>query len=119
MMEEPRFLTKDGLLVAEGYNRIVSTDDGDEYYEFEDCHIKSDNIYIPVDAKWRLVHDQAFYMEYRSRCTQLVKFYHQLRTVNYADYRIGSWYVSVYDVIMEHNGQRIERKRLNKVTDYL
>jgi len=116
-MGVPKFLTRDDLLVAEGYNRIVKTEQGEEYYEFEDHHIAG-NIHIPDQAKWRLDHDHAFYEEYRSKCNQYVKLYHQIRPVNYADYKIGRWYISVYDVIMEHDGVVTERRRMNKVDDF-
>jgi hypothetical protein len=111
-------LTRDNLLIAEGYNGIVKTDEGEMYYEFEDSHIKKENIHIPARARWRVNSDKAFYVEYRSNCQRNVKLYHQLKLVSYADYKIGRWYISVYDVIYEVEGDIIEHKKENDVRDY-
>ena len=118
-MGRPKFLTRDGLLVAECYTRIVRNDKGEEYYEFEDSHINKPNVRIPSDATWRLNNENAFYIEYRSNCSSNIKLYHQRRTVSYADYKVGMWYISVCDVIMEYRGQQIERNPIGKATDYL
>ena len=95
-----KFYTKDELLIAEGYNRIVVTDKGEEYYEFEDEHIQKEHIHVPDDAKWRFRRPFVYYHEYRSNCDEYVKIYYQKRSVSYADYYIGRWYISVNDLVM-------------------
>ena len=95
---EPKFYTYSDLLIAEGCNRIVVTDRGDEYYEFNDEHLNKDNIHVPEDANWRFRRPFVYYYEYRSNCEEFIKIYHQKRSVTYADYMIGKWYIAVEDL---------------------
>lgn len=88
-----RFTTKSGLIVANGYDRIVIGKRG-PYIEFSDRHIVMENIYVPFDQKYRLGNDKYFYDEWRTKGEENVKIYNQKNTVEYADYRIGKWYIS-------------------------
>ncbi len=96
-----RFSTRNGLLVATGYTRIIIGGRG-PYIEFSDDQIHKNSIYIPDKEKWRLSSNVAFYHEWRTT-QDYVKFYYQIQTVDYADYRIGFWYVSPFDLQIENN----------------
>ena len=83
--------TKSGLEVATGFTRIVHGGRGD-YAEFLPEQIVLANLHIPPDEQWRLNSSVAYYNEYRSNDNACIKFYHQKRTVKYADYRMNMWY---------------------------
>ncbi|MCK5018467.1 MAG: hypothetical protein KAS32_15515 [Candidatus Peribacteraceae bacterium] len=87
-----KFYTHSGLLVANGYTRVVIGDRG-PYIEFKGSQICQRNIFIPDNEKWRLNSSNSFYIEYRSKCESYVKLYYQVKTVSYADYKVGLWYI--------------------------
>lgn len=87
------FTTHSGLLVANGHTRVVIGGRG-PYIEFSDDQIVMDSIDVPESEKHRMGNDLYFYDEYRSKDECQVKVYHQKKTVAYADYRIGMWYIS-------------------------
>jgi hypothetical protein len=91
----PNFYTKSGLLIANGYKRIVIGKRG-PYIEFTENQINKDSIFIPSHELWRLTSDMAFYIEYRTPDIQYVKIYYQKKTVNYADYLFEHYYVSPF-----------------------
>ena len=70
------------------------------YIEFEPGQMMMDNLHIPADQKWRLHSEVAYYREHRSRDTANVKVYEQRRTVGYADYRIGMFYIAPAELVM-------------------
>lgn len=84
---------KNGTLFATGYNRIVHGGRGD-YVEFEEYHIipklysKFDN--QPTDDL------DIYYWWLYPETDRNTKVYLQKKTVKYADYRIGKYYVSPY-----------------------
>lgn len=96
-----QFKTSTGLVVANGYTRVVIGGRG-PYIEFYDWMMVKDAIYVPQQEQWRVVDPKAsmwhYYEEYRSRDKAYVKCYHQLRTVDYADYRPGMWYISPFEL---------------------
>lgn len=96
------FFTCSGLVIAEGYERVVIGDRG-PYIEFSDRQIVKGNIQVPDDQLWRLEpwRDKIYYHEYRSKCPSNVKLYYQVRKVAYTDYREGLWYVSPFDLSSE------------------
>ena len=83
--------TISGLEIATDFTRIVHGGRGD-YVEFRPEQIVMAHLHIPQDAQWRLKSGVAYYEEWRSNDDANVKFYHQKRTVKYADYKIGMWY---------------------------
>lgn len=93
------FYTKNGTLLARGYERVVIGKRG-PFIEFTDDSIVKEAIAIPPDQKWRLdpLYDHVFYYEYRTIDVSSVKLYFQQKTVEYADYKIGYWYVSPFDL---------------------
>lgn len=91
--ELTEFISPSCLLMATGYNRIVFGTRG-PYIEFDPRHIIHTNIHIPESQLFRLSDPRIYYIEFRSCDVNLIKVYYQMRTVAYADYRIGMFYVS-------------------------
>ena len=91
-----KLYTQSGLLVANGYERIVIGDRG-PYIEVSTDNIVKDAIKIPKGLEHRLVSD-CYYVEYRSIDESNIKVYHQKKTVWYADYLIGLYYISPFDL---------------------
>lgn len=93
--------TKSGLKISTGYNRIVIGERG-PYIEFTNKHLDGIPIKIPRDCKWRQEKRyNAYYLEYRSIDTSYTMVYYQLREVKYADYKIGFYYISPFDLVIE------------------
>jgi len=92
---------KDGVLLSNGFMRIVHGDRGD-YVEIHSDQICLDILLIPDDQKWRINSSTAYYLEYRTKSPMgvmipqggNVKVYFQKREVDYANYKIGMYYVS-------------------------
>jgi hypothetical protein len=87
------------IMIAKGYNRIVIGGRG-PYVEFNNIQISGNILVIPEDQKWRLEKSwssKIFYIEYRT-FTNNIKVYFQKRIVDYADYKIGKFYISVFDL---------------------
>ena len=95
-----KFYTKCGLLVANGYNRIVIGKRG-PYIEFTESQINRHSMLIPPHELWRVASDVTFYIEYRTIDIKYVKIYFQKKTVNYADYLIEHYYISPFDLITD------------------
>lgn len=91
--------TKSGLKVATGYERIVIGGRG-PYVEFSDDQVVQTNFLVPEDQKWRFTSSNSYYNEYRT-VQDNVKIYHQKKTVDYVDYKIGMWYISPFDLKTE------------------
>ena len=94
------FYSKEGLLLARGYKRVVIGQRG-PYIEFDDDQIVKENIHIPKYAEHKLTDSMAYYFEYRSNDSSFVKLYWQKMTVLYADYKVGLWYISPSEVKTE------------------
>lgn len=60
--------------------------------------------HIPKDQEWRLTNKNVYYTEYRTNDDSNVKIYHQTKTVNYADYKIGKYYISPFDLLSVQTG---------------
>ncbi len=88
-----------GLLLATGYNRIVFGGRG-MYVEFSESQIEMMNIHIPVNQLYRLTDLRIYYVEFRSCDVSSVKVYYQVKTVAYADYKIGLFYISPSDLYL-------------------
>ena len=101
--DHTRFETSTGLLVASGYTRVVIGERG-PYIEFLPGHLIWDSLHMPEEEKYRLEHpwkDQVFYVEWRTKDQSNVKVYDQKRTVDYADYKVGLFYISPFDLFVE------------------
>ena len=58
-------------------------------------------------------------MEWRSKDQNNVKVYDQKRSVDYADYKVGLFYISPFDLFVEGEQviRKLDRKRRSDVTD--
>ena len=86
-------LCRCGRPLATGFERVVHGERG-AYVEFTDAQIIQENLCLPEGTRWRLSSSIAYYDEYRTQCPCNEKVYHQRRTVKYADYKVGYWYVA-------------------------
>jgi len=111
------FYTKSGFLVAKGYKRIVIGNRG-PYIEFTPEQIILENIFIPEEQKKRVSEDIWYYIEYRTKRDN-VKIYLQKKTVAYADYRVGLYYISPSDLqtsYEKNKGQILRSFKSNQKT---
>ena len=88
-----RFDTASGLPIATGYHRVVIGDRG-PYIEFSPHQVVIENLYIPKQR-------HVYFTEWRSNDESNVMVYHQKRTVKYAEYIIGLYYISPSDLYVE------------------
>ena len=93
--DEIIFYTQSGLEVAKNYIRVVIGGRG-PYIEFQE--IIGENIYIPKNQLWRVKNSNCYYIEWRTKDKSFVKLYYQKKVVDYADYQIGLWYISPFDL---------------------
>lgn len=98
--EDMHFYSKDGLLLATGYTRVVIGKRG-PYVEFNKNHIEWGNFLMPESEVYRMTNGVSFYLEYRSKDVSNVMLYLQKRTVAYADYKIGMCYMSPSDLLRD------------------
>jgi len=107
--------TINGTHIAKGYTRIVIGERG-PYIEFEDSHMVAENMFIPDDQKWRLQSSAAYYNEWRSVDAANVKIYHQKKVVDYADYKVGMWYISPFELTSKEFPILVEEKNPVRVS---
>jgi len=98
-MIEVDIFTEFGLKIANGYVRIVHGGRGD-YMEFTDEQLVKENIFVPVQCRFRFSSKKVYYNEYRTIDEGFVKIYHQRKPVAYADYKVGLWYVSTNNIVV-------------------
>ncbi len=94
--------TYSGTVLAQRHERIVHGDRGD-YVEIAEEHINRTVLTTPPRAEWRHQPpwlDRVYYIEHRTMDNSWLKIYEQRRLVDYADYRIGFWYVSAAKVVL-------------------
>jgi hypothetical protein len=97
--------TNSAYPISKGFNRVVFGDRG-PYVEILDTQIIMTNIHIPITQLYRLTDLRIYYVEFRSNDVANIKIYYQIKTVAYADYKIGHFYVDVFDLCLE-SGIRI------------
>jgi len=99
--EKPLYSINNGILIANGYDRIVIGDYG-AFIEIDPGRMKMDHIIIKPGEEYRILDahyaDHVKYHWYTCRRDQEVKLYYQIKAVTYADYLPGMWYVSPYHV---------------------
>lgn len=95
------FRTISGTLIAKGYERVVIGQRG-PYIEFVRSSIYENQLYIPKGEQKRIGSPYFFYDEYRSKDDSYTKVYHQKRLVKYADYLVGMYYISPFDLIVDN-----------------
>jgi len=89
--------TLNNEMISIGYERVVFGKRG-PYVEFNKFQIQEKKLYIPTDQLYRLSDPKVFYIEFRTVDQSNTKVYYQLRNVAYADYKIGYFYVSPFDL---------------------
>jgi len=83
------------LHVASGHNRIVIGDRG-PYVEFLPDQIDLESFFVPPQS-------HIYFTELCSKCEHKIFLYHQQKTVKYADYKIGMFYIGP-DLLMTDIG---------------
>ena len=96
--------TKSVTLVANSYERVVIGGRG-PYVEFTEKQIELNSFVIPKNQLYRLTDLRIYYIEFRSRDDSNVKLYYQLKTVAYADYKIGYFYIDPSDLCTQNGTQ--------------
>lgn len=104
------FYSSSHSLLVTGYKRIVLGSRG-PYIESTTEQINFDNFYIPNNELWRVHNEVCYYVESRSRDKSCVKLYYQKKLVNYADYKIGFYYISPFDLYVDNE---VVIRRLNE-----
>ena len=93
--------TVSGTVIANGYNRIVIGDYG-SFIEISPSQILMDKLHVREGQTYRIEDpryaEHVKYLWYTANDWSDVKVYLQKRTVEYADYKPGMIYVSVYEV---------------------
>jgi len=84
-------------VIARKYERVVIGQRG-PYVEFSPNQILCDKLFIPKNQLYRLSDPKIYYIEFRTNDESNVKVYYQMRTVAYADYKIGYFYISPSDL---------------------
>ena len=92
----PLFLTAPNFVISNGYNRVVIGQRG-PYIEFNKNQIFCNKLYIPNSQLYRLSDPKVYYIEFRTTDFD-AKVYYQMRSVAYADYKIGCFYISPNDL---------------------
>ena len=100
-------VSHEGMPIATGYDRIVVGDYG-AFIEIDPSHMLMDNICVQHGQEYR-INDERFrdhvkYFWYTATDRSNIKLYFQQKTVTYADYVPGMWYVSVYEVLPSEDG---------------
>jgi hypothetical protein len=91
-----RLFTRSGTLVADGYLRVVIGGRG-PYIEFQT--VWQSHMRVPAEELYRFNDPHVYYGEHRSHDKSDVKVYWQKKTVDYADYRVGRYYISPFDLV--------------------
>jgi hypothetical protein len=69
------------------------------YVELNNEQLWRSHLRVPAAEVYRFNDHHVFYAEYRSNDDGSVKIYWQKKTVDYADYRVGLYYVSPFDLV--------------------
>lgn len=95
--EDILFSSFSGTPLFQGYKRVVIGERG-PYVEFDKDNVIFDNFHIPEDCEYRKKDKRVYYVEFRSKDESYVKLYYQKRLVKYADYLIGFYYASPFEL---------------------
>lgn len=105
--------TQTGIKMCDSYSRVVIGERG-PYVEFYDTQINLKNIHIPREQLYRLSDLRVYYVEFRSNDISNVKVYYQLKTVAYADYRLGMFYISPFDLFLQDKTSIVKSDNINE-----
>jgi len=92
----PLYLNAPHFVISNGYNRVVIGQRG-PYVEFNKNQIRCNALHIPSSQLYRLSDPKVYYIEFRTTDFD-AKVYYQMRSVAYADYKIGCFYISPNDL---------------------
>lgn len=84
---------KNGILIARGFVRVLHGGRG-AYIEFSPGQMQGKNLGIMPGEHWRYGTTKVFYHLLQVIGDPSVKVYYQMKTVDYADYKVGMYYVS-------------------------
>lgn len=101
--------TKTMFPISNGYTRVVIGGRG-PYVEFDGSQIFLDGFIVPEGEEWRAESLAAYYSEYRTTDSSYTMLYHQKNIVAYADYRIGFFYISLFDLLLEDGSELLSDK---------
>lgn len=102
-----KLFTKSGHLICNGFERIVIGDYG-AYIEFSEGQANKLSFVVMKGQEWRLTpkYDHCKYEAFTHKCYASdtidgcnLLIYKQKHTVKYADYKVGKYYIGVYDCI--------------------
>ena len=102
-----QLFTRAGTLIADGYVRVVIGARG-PYVEIDNEQIWRSHLRVPAAEVYRFNDPHVFYATYRSNDDSDVKVYWQKKPVDYADYQVGMYYVSPFDLVDREGGELIE-----------
>lgn len=95
--------TEQGTCIARGYKRIVIGDYG-AFLEITPEQICKQNVMVAPGQEYRIqdeqYRDHVKYYWYTAKDRSNAKLYFQQKTVAYADYVPGMWYISPYEVVL-------------------
>lgn len=96
--------SKSGLLISTDYERVVIGDYG-AFIEISPKQIVNSSLKVKEGQEYRIT-DRHFservkYHWYTTKDNTDTKLYYQQKTVAYADYKVGYWYVSPYEATIE------------------
>jgi hypothetical protein len=100
-IKSKEFYCKD-LLIATGYTRLVKGGRGN-YIEFDPISIIKENIQVAKGHEYRLTDKwkKIVYFAWYNPLNSDIKIYYQYKTVDYADYLIGYYYIAPKDLDYE------------------
>lgn len=98
-----KIYTLKNTLIANGYNRIVIGDYG-AFIEFDKTQVVKSNLKIKKGEEYRIYdpnyNQRVKYYWLTAKDDSNIKIYYQKRTVTYADYKPGMFYVSPYEILI-------------------
>lgn len=107
--------TRSGTVIASGYNRIVIGDYG-AFVEFSRAQANARHLKIKEGQSYRIEDpryaEHVKYLWLTADDNSDVKVYDQKRSVEYADYKPGMLYVSVYEVFPAETDAGLSRRAL-------
>jgi hypothetical protein len=95
-------VSRDGTLIASTYNRIV-IGHYSAFLEMNYDDLYRENIRCKKGQEYRIANpkysDKVKYLWFTTKDDSCCKLYKQKREVAYADYKIGMWYISPFEVL--------------------
>lgn len=99
------FQTTNGLVVANGYERVIfvipsqSSVYKKPFIEFKPKQINQKNILVPESQKWRKTNQRSPFVEYRSKDYTNIKIMQWKK--DEGDFKEGMFYISPFDLVSD------------------